>query len=151
MAGAKTLTNPNGAFGQVNEDGQFCIALELAATTGTISAGQTVALVWDDTEKTMKAEAWDTDASGQNARGGRGVADEAITTTKVGRVVVFGFARVNVASGTAAEGSLATGSTTAGVATVTSPDATTVVGTVLGTFLGAKDGNNRAPVWVSPA
>lgn len=148
----QTLTNPNGAFGQVDEGALPRIAFPFFATTGTIAAGSAVALVFDAATATIKAVALDTDASGQTAQSGKGVATEAITTTRSGLVVTHGFARVNVDSATPAANGTAIGTTTAGVAGVTAtPDATFVAGTGLGKYLGAKNSANLAPIWVSPS
>lgn len=81
-----------------------------------------------------------------------GVALNATTATgQMVQVCVRGFCHVNVGSGTPAAGGFGTPSSTAGQVTYTAagspPDATTVVGTLLGVFLGAKDSNNRAPFW----
>lgn len=154
MAGQE-LTNPNDAFGSNvasrQEDQNFRIVTEFPQTGAVaIAANDAVALVWDGSAKTIKVEALDTDASGQSASIGVGVALDAAAASsgKSVRVVVFGYAKVNVASGTAAEGSLAIGSTTKGIAGVVAADATTVVGTAIGVYLGAKDADNKAPVWV---
>lgn len=151
-----SLSNPGGAYGgntAYGLEGQMAW-IESFALSGSVvaAAGDTVTLVYDATAKTLKVEPWDTNASGQTDSIGVGVAIDPITTNgKAGRVVLAGFAEVNVASGTAAEGSLATGSTTKGVAVVTAADATTVVGTTLGVFLGVKNASNRAPIWVGRA
>lgn len=66
-------------------------------------------------------------------------------------VVIGGFCLVNVGAATPAFGNLAVKSGTDGQAAVSGTvDATLVVGTVLGTFLGAKDANNQAPLWFAP-
>ena len=67
------------------------------------------------------------------------------------QVCVWGFCLVNVGSATPAATNLAVKSGTDGQAAVSGTvDATLVVGTVLGTFLGAKDANNQAPLWFLP-
>lgn len=149
--GVKTLTNPNGAFGSTDDEtNNFQIVGEfLRSGSVAIVAGDAVALVHDASTGTLLVEPWDTNASGQTNSIGVGVALDAITDTHSGRVVLFGYAEVNVAGGTAAEGSLATGSTTKGVVTVTASTSAVDVGTALGHFLGAKNASNLAPIWVS--
>lgn len=75
-----------------------------------------------------------------------GVAQNA--TTAAGdrcSVVVKGFTLVNVAAATPAANNLATGGASDGKAGVlATPDATTIVGTSLGVFMGAKDASNNA-------
>lgn len=146
-----TLTNTTGAHrhGTPNPIGdQWNIQVPYFSTTGTIAANAAVAMVWDNTLKVMKVEALDTDATGQSASVGYGVTVEALTATKTGMVVIAGYAEVAVGTATAAEGSAVIGTTTAGVAGVVAPDATTVVGTIIGTFLAAKNTSNIAPMWV---
>lgn len=65
------------------------------------------------------------------------------------QIVTEGFCFVNVAGGTAAFGNYGVPSATAGVIdpTATAIDAAVVAGTVLGTFLGAKNAANMAPFW----
>lgn len=82
-----------------------------------------------------------------------GVALTASTATGQSvQVVTNGFCHVNVGSGTPAAGGFGSPSgATAGLVAYTAaaspPDAATVVGTLCGVFLGAKDSNNRAPFW----
>jgi hypothetical protein len=146
------LSNPNGAHrhGTPNPEGdQWNQVTSFFANSAAIAKGDAVALVWDATNSVMKVEGWDTDASGQSILGGKGVAIDPITTTKSGRVVLEGFALVQVGAGTAAEGAIATGGTTAGEVVVTTADAADFIGSALGTFLGVKDAANLAPIWVS--
>lgn len=79
-----------------------------------------------------------------------GVALEAAAATgDLIEVCVGGFCFVNVGAGTpAADNAAVASAATAGLAAVGTIDATTVAGTVLGVFLGAKDAANRAPLWL---
>lgn len=149
------ITNPNQAFqhGTPNPIGdQFSMGSDFCAASATnIPIGAPVALVYDATAKTMKVELWDTDAATQSVHGGRGVAVQPITADKAGRVVLFGYAEVNVGAGVAAENLLANGTTTAGVAGVdAATDATDIAETFLGVYLGVKNAANLAPIWVKP-
>lgn len=66
-------------------------------------------------------------------------------------VCIYGLTFVDVGSGTPAGGNTAlvqANSNQAGVS-ASEVDATAIVGTVLGHFLGAKDSSNLAPVWVN--
>lgn len=80
----------------------------------------------------------------------RGIAMAAATAAgQVIPVCVFGHCLVNVGAGTPVAGDYgtphgATAGLVAVVAAASPPDATTVVGTVLGVFLGTKDANNLA-------
>lgn len=81
-----------------------------------------------------------------------GVAMEAATAAgQVIDVCTFGLAFVNVGAGTPAANNTATVQTNSAQAGVSAAenDATTIVGSILGVYLGAKDANNRAPVFVS--
>jgi hypothetical protein len=149
---SKQITNPNGAFGETSDVSNYVQWVESFKNTGAaaIAAGDAVALKYTATGTLLEIEGWDTDASGQNANTGVGVALDPIAVNATGRVVVFGYARVQVAGGTAAKGNQALGSTTSGVVTPTAADATTIVGQSLGVFLGVKDASNLAPIWVSP-
>lgn len=146
------ITNPNNALGAVSQDSNYyTVATELKNTgAAAISAGDTVALKYTVSGTLLECEEWDTNAAGQTANIGVGVAYQNIPVNGSGLVTIFGFARVNVASATVAEGEVIIGTTTAGEAGSATADATTVVGTVLGICLGVKDANNRAPMWVSP-
>lgn len=152
MPTGKSITNPNNVFGQTNSDSNYPQTYDVFKNTGAaaISYGDTVATKYTVSGTLMECEAFDTDASGQNARIGVGVALESIAVNASGRIATGGFAQVNVGAATPAEGDVCIGTTTAGVAGTATPDATTVAGTVLGMYLAAKDANNRAPVWVSP-
>jgi hypothetical protein len=81
-----------------------------------------------------------------------GIAEQAATAAgQVIRVCRKGITEVDVAAQTAAFGDrLSPPSTTAGkgITSTTDPDATSVVGTGLGTTLAAKDANNFAPVFL---
>lgn len=147
-----TITNPNAAFGQGdNPVGNLPNMVESFALSGSVAidANDTVSLVYDAATGTLKAEPWDTNASGQAAATGFGVAIEPITASRQGKVVLWGFAEVFVDSATPAEGNLVIGSTTAGVAGVAAADASTVAGTAIGKYLGAKNSDDIAPCWVS--
>lgn len=151
----KMLTNPAAAFGQSDESSNNFQIVGSFPQSGSvaIAANDAVAFVYDETTGTLKVEPWDTDAAGQGARLGVGVALDAAAASSGDsvRVVLFGFAQVNIGSGTATENYIAVGSTTKGQVTEAAPDATTVVGTALGVFLADEDGtNNVAPIWVSP-
>lgn len=81
-----------------------------------------------------------------------GVAEKSGVAGDVISVTIRGFTFVNVGAGTAAAGDVAViSATVAGradvVAAGTGLAATTVVGTVLGHLLGAKNAANLAPVW----
>lgn len=79
-----------------------------------------------------------------------GVAVEGGTAGKVIVVTVFGHARVNVGASAPALGTLAgIGAADGLLASVAAIDATAVAGDNVGVFQGAKDANNRAPVWLS--
>lgn len=120
-------------------------------SSGAISVGDLVSLVPPsaaDTPLRVKQA-----VTGDIAAVKIGVALTASTATGQNvQVVTNGFCHVNVGSGTPAAGGFGTPSSTAGQVTYTAaaspPDATTVVGTLLGVFLGAKDSNNRAPFWL---
>jgi hypothetical protein len=110
--------------------------------------------LWDETARTLKVEPWDTNASGQTTTSGIGVALDAAAASASNtsiRVVVLGFAFANIGSGTSAVvGDNALGSTTKGLLVTTTPAATVVVGTSLGTFIGTEDGAlDVAPVWIA--
>lgn len=77
--------------------------------------------------------------------------DAAAASGVMVRIVVLGMVLVNVGAATPAATNLAIKSGTDGQAAVSGTvDATLVVGTVIGTFLQAKDANNQALLWVSP-
>lgn len=152
------IANPSGAYGQIGADfdeennQQLVCDFEVSGAVA-VADGDAIALVWDSTNMTLKCEPWDTDAAGQNARLGLGVSLDAGAAGDVVRVVVFGYAVVNVtAAATPAEGASVIGSTTKGqVAQAVAEDATLIAGTILGKFLGAEIGaTNTAPIWVCP-
>lgn len=152
----KLITNPSGAFGDTNVEGNnFQIVADFQVVGSVdVAAHDAVSLVWDETARTVKCEPWDTDASGQGNTRGHGVALDAGTAGDFVRVVLFGFALVNIGSGNScAEGEYAIGSTTKGVVTSRAIGAagTNTSGT-LGVFLGDEDGtSDTGPLWVYPA
>jgi hypothetical protein len=80
-----------------------------------------------------------------------GVALNAAAAGEVVQVCTHGHCLVNVgATATAIDSYLLKPATTAGVGTVasTAVDATTVTGTILGTFVGANDGTTFSPVFL---
>ncbi len=150
----KQLTNPNGAFGEATFPGpesnfpQRVIEVTVSGSVA-VAAHDAVALLWDETARTLKCEPWDTDAAGQTATTGVGVALNAGAAGKSISVVIGGFALVNIGSGSANKGDLALGTTTKGVVLTTTPAATVLSGTALGVFIGDEDGtSNTAPLWV---
>lgn len=152
MSGTKTITNPNNVFGETSENSNYFDTEAEFLNTGAaaIVQGDAVALKYTVAGTLLECEAYDTDASGQSAFIGAGVAKEAIAVNATGRICIFGFAKVNVSANTPAKSNACIGTTTAGICNAVVADATTVATTVLGVFLGVKDANNRAPVWVSP-
>lgn len=147
----KLLTNPSGAFGQTDAtSNQFQVAATYRAN-GTIVAGDGVALIWDETARTLLATQWDTDAAGQSAYTGVGVALNSAVVGEAVNVCVFGFALANIGSDTPALGENIIGSTTAGELASVAAAETTVAGSILGFALGDEDGTtNLVPMWVSP-
>lgn len=80
-----------------------------------------------------------------------GVAEKAATAAgQIIPVVIEGLAFVNVGAGVPAADNTATVQTNSVQAAVVAAenDATTIVGATLGVFLGVKDANNKAPVYV---
>lgn len=148
----KTITNPSGAFGQSDEESNMPQTVEYFQVSGSVDVadGDAVSALWDETNSTLKVEPWDTDASGQSAYSGFGVALDAGTAGDWIRVVTYGFAMVNIGSGNSATAYQSVlGSTTKGVVTSTSNAATVVVGSSIGKFLGNEDGtSDKAPMWV---
>lgn len=152
MSSGKQITNPNQVFGEAGEaQNFFAIEAEFKNTGATaITLGDAVALKYTVSGTLLECEQLDTDLGTQSAFTAAGVASEAIAINATGRVVVLGFAKVNVSGNTPAKNGVCIGTTTAGICNTAVPDATTIVGSVIGSFLAAKDANNRAPVWVSP-
>lgn len=152
MSSGKQITNPNQVFGETAENPNFfCIEAEFKNTgAAAITLGDAVALKYTVSGTLLECEALDTDAGTQAAFTPGGVAQEAIAVNATGRVCIFGFAKVNVSANTPAKNGVCIGTTTAGICNTAVPDATTIVSSVIGVFLAAKDANNRAPVWVSP-
>jgi hypothetical protein len=151
----KQIMNPGRAFRTSGDptDGDMPQTIALVEITGAVAVNLYDALCFsfDETNRLFLAEPWDTNASGQSVRGGAGVAQEAGVAGDVIQAVVFGFSFVNISTGTATRDLVAVGSTTAGIVTEATPDATTVAGTILGKFLGNEDGTtNTAPLWVCP-
>lgn len=63
-------------------------------------------------------------------------------------VCIGGLCFANVGAGTpAADGAAVVSGATAGLVATGTVDASTLAGTIVGTFLGAKDADNRAPLW----
>lgn len=152
----KLITNPSGAFGNLDVDGNMFQVVNDYSVVGAVAVaiGDAISLVWDETGRTLKAEPWDTDGSGQSALAlAVGVSLDAGIAGDVIRCVMFGFARVNIGAGTATKYDLAIGSTTKGQVTSRAAGAAgTLLATYVGTFLGDEDAaTNLAPVWVSPA
>lgn len=155
MSGNKVVSNPLGAFGQATFPGpesnfpQDVIEVTVGNSVA-VAAHDAVALLWSETNRTLMCEPLDTDASAQSANGAFGVSLDAGAVGDSVRVVIRGFAFVNIGAGNSAtKGQLALGSTTKGVVTSTAPAATVVVGTAVGTFIGDEDGtSDTAPLWV---
>lgn len=153
----KQITNPSGAFGEATFPGpesnfpQRTIDITVSGSVA-VAAHDAVTFLWDETARTLKCEPWDTNASGQTTTGGAGVALDAGAAGKSIRVVVGGFALVNIGSGNSAvKNDNVLGSTTKGVVTSTTPAATVVAGSILGWFVGDEDGTtDTAPMWVHP-
>lgn len=156
MAGGKQITNPNGAFGYTNttdaESNNFQITGEFTVGGSVaVVAGDAIALIWSETLRTLLCEPWDTNAAGQTVKIGVGVALDSAAVAATCKVVLFGFAMVNIGTGTATEGYAVKGTTTKGEVVEDNADASDIAGEVLGFFLGDEDGTrNLAPMWVSP-
>lgn len=158
------LTNPNGAFVGVTDyrtfklaDGSpmptFQVVVDDFQSAGAITAGDLVNLVAPTSATTPPQ--WKQSAAADSANRLRGVALNGTSAAGQNvRVVIYGLAFVNVGAGTPAADNFAIQSATvAGQATPTAaaPAATDVLGAVVGWFLGAKDANNRAPIFVERA
>lgn len=148
----KQIQNPAQAFGQTDAESNFYQEIAEFKCRGTITAGDGVGLIWDETARTLLATAWDTNASGESASSGIGVALESGVAGDIIRVVKGGFALANIGSDTPAFGESIVGTTTAGVLAAVASDATTVAGTVIGFCLGDEDAaTNKVPIWVATA
>lgn len=145
----KMITNPSAAFGQTDAGSNHYQSVANFRAGGTIVAGDGVAVLWDVTARTLLAHAWDTDASGQTAHGGIGVALDGAVTGETVRVVTHGFALANIGADTPLLGEDIVGTTTAGVLAAQPPAAATIQSTVIATCLGAEDGTtDKVPVWI---
>lgn len=118
------------------------------STSVAITAGDLLALVWDETAQSIKVALADTDVHDPAMK--VVVADEDIAAGGAGLCVIGGFARVNIGSGSVAVGERLIMTTTAGQADGAAADATTVEGDTHGIFLGDEIGTtNKAPVWLN--
>lgn len=114
-----------------------------------VTRGQVVEFVYGTTTVPLSVQPMAT-ASSQIRFAGVALNDAA--TGETVQVCTHGHCLVNVgATATAIDSYLVKPATTAGVGTVASaaPDATTVAGTILGTFVGANDGTTFSPVFIS--
>jgi hypothetical protein len=156
------LTNPVGAFRTVSDfrTGRDAsgFKLDFASTeilgdgiaNGAIAVGDIVVRVVPTATQGLRY------AKGGATPGGWTVAGVALSKAAAAgnavQIATRGFALVNVGAGTPAAGDVATVGATAGQAGVivagTGVAATDVAGSILGEFLGAKNADNLAPVWI---
>lgn len=145
------LTNPGGAFGGTVLNWQLPVSFK-NADAAALARGDVCFCSFSTTtgEVTVTKAATTTDLDFLF-----GVVDEAIAVGDYGRVIIHGFAYVNVGGGTVAHGDGAIRSgATAGLAAPVTEDATTITGQTMGMFLGVKGSTspypfaNAAPIWV---
>lgn len=152
----KLITNPSAAYGQTAvadaEGNNFQIVAPFQVSGAVdVAAHDAVSALWDETARTLKVEPWDVGAGAMTAKTGFGVALDAGTADDFVRVVLFGFAMVNIGSGTATVGYAAKGTGTKGEVVEDAADGSDIAGEILGYFLGNEDGTlGVAPLWVSP-
>lgn len=144
----KQITNPGQAFGQTDAESNNYQQVAEFVANAAVTAGDAVGTVWDETAQTLKVTPADSDTS---AYYGIGVALDTVSAGDIVRVVVFGFAFVNIGSDTPAAYENIVLGTTAGTAVAQAAAETTVAGSILGFCLGDEDGtSNQVPMWVSP-
>lgn len=134
------VTIPKGQFGLPDS---YAPQYEVMEAAAAITARQLVVVQFDTTNGWRVNTT--TTASHRRAFG---VADQDIASGGWGLIIVEGVTLVNVGANTPADQDVCITSTTAGVAGSATPDATTVVGSVVGVYAGAKDASNLAPVIV---
>jgi hypothetical protein len=153
---SKMINNPSALFGYTAVDDaegnnwQIAPTFEVVGSVA-VAAHDAVSALWDETTRTLKVEPWDVGAGAMTAKTGFGVAlDAGAAGTKI-RVVIAGFAFVNVGTGTATIGYAVKGTGTKGEVVEDTGDASDIAGEILGSFLGNEDGTrNVAPMWVWP-
>jgi len=161
----KTINNPLQAYRTVTDYrtglGADGFALDYynevieAVANGTIAVGDLLTLVVPALTTGLRVNKVASGGAGTflGAFGVVGVCMDAATIGQPTSFCKYGYCLVNVGAGTAAAGDMAVTGATAGqadvIAAATGLAATTFAGNVVGTFLGAKNAANLAPVWVS--
>lgn len=133
------LANPAGLHGEAAS--QFSVDAPVVCTDA-IAFGDAVA--WTGPGSVEKLDVSDAlpELIAGVAKEGGAAGDTVVCT-------FFGYALVNVGASVPALGTLAAiGAADGQLASVAALDATAVAGDNVGTFLGAKDAANRAPVWL---
>ncbi len=148
----KTIPNPAGAYGLAPTlDGEYLEARNTDAAA--IARGTVVVISYSITTGEISIAPA---ATGTDLDFVFGVANERIGVGKIGSVCVRGFCYVDAGAATVAngDGCIRSG-TAAGKAAVVTPDATTIAGQTMGTFLAAKGSTtpypftNAAPVYLA--
>lgn len=159
MPGITQLENPSGAYGQTARQATNIVMYVTNNSGGTLRTGDVVVLAAGGLLATTTTTASDTTVCGVvgPSSGNTDSSDTYAAGATNMPVVIYGFARVNIAANTVAAGAAVASSTAAKVAAV--PATAGSVGALqalVGSFIGiplesqaAKDSNNTIRIFVS--